>query len=171
MQKMTRRGLCLGAAAAAVCVSTPGAVAPAWAKPALTTRYGFNDEQIAWRLFDAGASEAAKSGNPIFFLAHATWCYHCLAYRKLFFDAEVVRLLEGFVPVLVDADAEPEINTRFALGKAYVPRTMFLNSNALLQRELHLNYPEFVYFVDYVNGPKDLKRLLRKAKRYFEQKT
>ena len=160
----SRRELVLGAAAVMAGASLG---LPAHAK-APSTRHGFNDDGIEWRLFEDGAAEAAKSGKPIFFVAHAGWCVHCRSYRKLFYDKEVVERLKGFVPVLVDADAQPEINERFAVNKAYVPRTMFLDSKAELQPDLHLPYPEYVYFVDYLDGPKDLRKLLTMAEAHFK---
>ena len=158
-----RRDMLVGAGAALSIAQA----SPSLARAPLTTRYGYNDAAIDWRVFEAGARDAAKSGKPIFFLVHATWCHHCLSYRTLFFDDEVVRRLKRFTPVLVDADAQPELNKRYAPTGPYVPRTMFLDAQARLRKDLHLPYPEHEYFVDYLDGPKDLRRLLAMAEAQF----
>lgn len=164
VSKFRRRDVLLGCSAIAL---SGFAADGAPARPALTTRYGFNDEQVPWRLFERGAREAAQRSRPIFMLAHATWCLHCLSYRALFFEKKVVEKLKAFVPILIDVDAQPDVSNAFAPTGNYVPRTMFLDSRARLRRDLHLGYAEFEYFVDYLDGPKDLLRLLDLAEKRF----
>lgn len=161
---MRRREAVIGGAAMGAAAFCGGG---ALARPALTTRYGFNDDQIVWRLFGPGAREAERKRGPIFLVVHATWCLHCLSYRSLFFDPDVVARLQRFTPILVDADAQPEVSERLAPTGDYVPRTLILDAQGAIQRDLHLGYSEFEYFVDYLDGPKDLQRLLAIAEDRF----
>src|SRR5262249_29753869 len=95
--------------------------------------------------YDKGLAAAKASGKPPMYFFTATWCGWC---KKLadesFSDADVVRALSAFTPVLVDGDAERSVCARFGVegyptvvfadagGNAlrrvdgYVPRDRFL---------------------------------------------
>lgn len=122
---------------------------PSVAKSALTARHGFNDDAIKWSLFDEGASLAARTWRPIFFLAHTTWCPHCERYRSNFFDARVVERLSRFVPVIVDRDHQPKINDRYSPDGGYVPRSMVLTPDARLLSGVSGSRSDFRWFLDY----------------------
>ena len=155
----TRRQFC---AAAAVATAAPQA-----AFGRSSTQMGFTDAEIRWRDFASGAAEARETGAPILLLVHTTWCPHCHAYRKRFFDKKAVRMLRYFTPVLLDQDEEPEISARYQTDGLYIPRTMFLDAQARLQPQLHLGYESYVHFVDYQH-PRALRRLLSAAIRHFK---
>lgn len=129
-------------------------------------KHGFNDVSIEWQLFDHGQRLALSEGKPILFLAHTTWCPHCMRYREVFFNDEVVKLVNAFIPVIVDRDLQSDITARFAPDGDYIPRTMFLTPEAQLVRELRYRNTEFNYFVDY-DDPSNLIKYLRRAIRYF----
>mgnify|MGYP001798027786 CR=1 FL=1 len=114
-------------------------------------KHGFNDAEINWRTYQEGIPRAQSTQKPVLFLAHATWCPHCTAYRSNFFDPAVVRRIAGFVPVLIDTDANPEINQRYAPDGAYVPRTMVLTPQGKLMTDVTGPGQRYRWFLDYGN--------------------
>lgn len=139
---------------------------PDKAKASLTTRHGFNDAEIDWQLFDAGRKIAQRDKKPMFVLAHTTWCPHCVAYRKIFFDAKIVAKMQAFVPVIIDRDIQSKLSAQFAPDGDYIPRTMFFDSKARLITKLRFRNAEFNYFVDY-SHPRHLRNYMTRASKYF----
>ncbi len=76
-------------------------------------------EQIEWRPWSAEAFEASrKTSRPIFLSISATWCHWCHVMDQDSFDhPEVIRRINrDFIPVRVDSDQRPEINSRYNMG-------------------------------------------------------
>lgn len=139
---------------------------PALASPQLTARHGFNDAAIDWHLFEDGKRLAQRAAKPILFVAHTTWCPHCVSYRDVFFDKTVVELVRAFIPVIVDRDLQGDVSARFAPDGDYVPRTMILTPKGKLVRKLRYTSSKYNYFVDY-DDPSYLSQYLQRAIRHF----
>ena len=78
--------------------------------------------------YEKGRAYAEKNGKPVMYFVSATWCRYCKLMAKDNFDnAEIKKLLEGFVCVLVDQDAEPREARR--LGSVGVPHVVFASSD------------------------------------------
>ncbi|HEY5648261.1 MAG TPA: DUF255 domain-containing protein [Nitrospiria bacterium] len=78
-----------------------------------------HNETIRWR--DWGPEVFARSREekkPIFLSISATWCHWCHVMDEEAFDyPEVIRRLNGdFIPVRVDSDKRPDINSRYNMG-------------------------------------------------------
>ena len=87
----------------------------------------WNGAEINWRDARTGIYEASKTGRPVIMVFHATWCSVCKRFREVFKDPAVVAASRDFVMILVDADAEKEINGAFQPDGSYVPRTLFID--------------------------------------------
>ena len=124
-----------------------------------STRHGFNDRGVNWHLYRDALAAAGASGRPILMVVHATWCGPCRTYRKVFFDAAVERRLEGYACALVDADAEPKVSAKFAPDGQYTPRTMVLDPEGRVLREVQGPYRQNRYLLPY-DEPRALLRFL-----------
>lgn len=131
------------------------ASAPLIASPAragLTTKHGFNDEQIDWLFYDDGLARAQEITRPVLLLAHATWCPYCQRTKRLYHDAKVVDLLQWYVPVLVDIDREPRLSARYAPDGNYVPRHLILMPDGTHVAEARGPYDKQKYLIPYLDA-------------------
>lgn len=84
-------------------------------------------QNIAWRNWNESAfEEAGKTGKPVLLSIGAAWCHWChVMDSKTFSDPRVIEAInKDFIPVRVDTDREPDINTRYNMGGW--PSTVFL---------------------------------------------
>ncbi len=84
-------------------------------------------EEIAWREWGQEAfDEAAATRRPILLDISAVWCHWChVMDERTYADPEVVaRVNQGFIPVRVDTDRRPDVNSRYNMGGW--PTTAFL---------------------------------------------
>lgn len=159
---VSRRAVVAGLGAVAAGVAASGGAALG---AELSAQHGFNDEWIEWRLFDDGMQIAKRENKPVFILFHATWCPYCRAYREVFFEVQVVELLEGFTPILVDVDQQPDLNERYGEHGKYIPRSMILDPDGAHQAQIMLeSKPERAYNIQ---ESEDLQNYLRQARREF----
>ena len=76
-------------------------------------------EQIQWRSWGPEAFDDARRMSKLIFLSiSATWCHWCHVMDQDSFDhPEVIRRLNrDFVPIRVDSDKRPDINSRYNMG-------------------------------------------------------
>ncbi|HXC61706.1 MAG TPA: DUF255 domain-containing protein, partial [Nitrospiria bacterium] len=88
-----------------------------------------DQETIKWRLWDTEAFQAARDlDKPIFLSISAVWCHWCHVMDEESFDhPEVIRRINtDFIPVRVDSDKRPDINSRYNMGGW--PTVAILNS-------------------------------------------
>jgi protein-disulfide reductase (glutathione) len=124
---------------------------------------GWNNAAIAWRDYATGSAEALSSGRPMLVVAHTTWCPHCEAYKKLFFDPKTVELTKNFVMVMIDRDVEKALNAKIGPGdQMYVPRTVFLSPGGKARTDIVGSNRQYPNYVNY-NGPAELWRLMKAA--------
>jgi protein-disulfide reductase (glutathione) len=122
---------------------------------------GWNDD-IAWRGFDEGLSEAKQDQRPVMMVVHTSWCPKCRALQKVFNeDSQIERLSEHFVMVHVDQDQNPAA-TLYAPDGQYIPRVMFLDANGKLDPEL-TNQNRTQRFRYFYTPQEDLVATMREA--------
>ncbi len=136
----------------------PAVVAPRFAAPAPTPAAptpaaaadaeGWNAAQIAWRSFDEGRAEAARTHKPMMLVLYTSWCPHCRNFAHVFDDPTVTAAARDFVMVRANADAERELSQRFAPDGAYIPRTFFLSPAGELAPEVKAHEGRYQYFYD-----------------------
>jgi uncharacterized protein len=76
-------------------------------------------DQIHWRSWSTEVFEESRAQNrPIFLSISAVWCHWCHVMDEESFDhPEVIRRLNrDFIPVRVDSDRRPDINSRYNMG-------------------------------------------------------
>lgn len=76
-------------------------------------------DKINWQEWSPDALELAKrEGKPIMLAITATWCHWChVMDRHTFLNTEVADLVNtAFVPIRVDNDRRPDLNTRYNMG-------------------------------------------------------
>jgi protein-disulfide reductase (glutathione) len=127
----------------------------------------WNGAEINWRDARSGIYESSKTGRPVIMVFHATWCSVCKRFREVFKDPAVVAATRDFVMILVDADAEKEINGAFSPDGSYVPRTLFLDSDGNVSDKLVGNDPQYPHTID-VDRPDELLALMKKARHVFD---
>ena len=77
------------------------------------------EETIQWRSWNAAAfQEAREQAKPIFLSISSVWCHWChVLDEEGFTHPEVIRRLNtDFIPVRVDSDKRPDINSRYNMG-------------------------------------------------------
>ena len=87
-------------------------------------------QQIAWLPWGPAPFELARQRNqPVLLSIGAVWCYWCRVMEETTFqDPAVIDFIsQNFVPVRVDNDHQPEINTRYNVGGW--PTTAFLTGH------------------------------------------
>lgn len=78
-----------------------------------------DEETIDWRPWSAEVFQQARhEAKPIFLSISATWCHWChVLDEESFAHPEVVRRINSdFIPVRVDSDKRPDINSRYNMG-------------------------------------------------------
>lgn len=108
----------------------------------------WNDANIQWMTYDAGLSEAKKTGKPICLVFYTTWCPHCTNYSKVFNDPEVVKKSKSFVMIRLDKDQNKDVSKQYAPDGEYIPRTYFLSPAGQLDAGLSENRDQYKYFYD-----------------------
>ncbi len=76
-------------------------------------------ETIRWREWGTEAFEEARAGQkPVFLSISAVWCHWChVLDEESFAHPEVIRRLnEDYIPIRVDSDRRPDINSRYNMG-------------------------------------------------------
>jgi hypothetical protein len=79
----------------------------------------------------------------------------------VFHDPEIVALSRRFVMIRADCDQEDALNTRYAKGGSYVPRTLFLREDRTVDWSIRGSNPEYPYFLE-TSSPEELKSLMRR---------
>ena len=124
----------------------------------------WNSAEINWQDIKSGVYEASQTGKPVVMVFHATWCSACKKYRSVFQDKAVIEASKDFVMILIDGDAEKEVNSAFSPDGTYVPRTIFLDSAGNIRTEFKgQGDPKYPHSID-VNGPGELLALMEKAR-------
>lgn len=124
----------------------------------------WNGAEINWRDIKGGIYEASQTGKPVVMVFHATWCSACKKYRSVFQDKAIIEVAKDFVMILIDGDAEKEINSAFSPDGTYVPRTIFLDAVGNIRSEFKgEGDPKYPHSID-VNGPAELLALMEKAR-------
>ncbi len=92
-------------------------------------------QPVAWREWgEAAFKEAAREDKPILLDIGAVWCHWChVMDRESYEDASTASIInENFVPVKVDRDERPDVDTRYQAAVAAIsgqggwPLTAFL---------------------------------------------
>jgi len=89
--------------------------------------------EIAWQPWGEGAFQrAAREGKPVLLSISAVWCHWCHVMDETSYsDGAVIDLVnERYVPIRVDSDRHPDINSRYNQGGW--PTTAFLSPDGLI---------------------------------------
>lgn len=95
------------------------------------------DAGIRWETsYGAAVAEAQKSGKSVYVHVSATWCGACQSMKAQALAAPEVRklLAEGFVPCLLDADAQPELVAKFQV-EAY-PTGIVVSPDLIIRKRI-----------------------------------
>jgi thiol-disulfide isomerase/thioredoxin len=110
--------------------------------------HDWNDSAIAWKPYEQGLAQAKKEKKPVCLIFYTEWCPHCANYSKVFHDPKVVAESKKFVMIRLDNDKEKELSGKYSPDGAYIPRTLFLSSEGVLDPELHATRENYKYFYD-----------------------
>jgi hypothetical protein len=100
---------------------------------------------------------------------HATWCSACKRFREVFKDPGIVAESRDFVMILVDADAEKEMNGAFSPDGSYVPRTLFIDSDGNVSDKLVGSDPQYPHSLA-IDKPDELLALMKKAHGVYDMR-
>ena len=128
----------------------------------------WNGAEINWRDARSGIYEASQTGRPVIMVFHATWCSVCKRFRQVFKDPGIVAASRDFVMILVDGDAEKELNGAFSPDGVYVPRTLFIDSDGNVSDKLVGSDPQYPHSLA-VDKPDELLALMKKAHGVFDK--
>ncbi|MEW6031534.1 MAG: DUF255 domain-containing protein [Bacillota bacterium] len=113
---------------------------------------------VEWREWGPEAFDlAAQERKPILLGISATWCHWChVMDETTYSDREVAAVINrDFVPVRVDTDRRPDINSRYNMGGW--PTTAFLTPEG-----------EILTGATYM-PPEDMKRVLDKVRTFYKE--
>jgi thiol:disulfide interchange protein len=110
--------------------------------------HDWNDANIAWKSLDDGLPLAKKEQKPICLIVFTEWCPHCKNYSQVFHDPKVVEKAKQFVMIHADQDKEKDKTAAYAPDGGYIPRTLFLNPDGTLNKDVHAPRPQYQYFYD-----------------------
>lgn len=95
------------------------------------------DVEIRWETsYKAAVAEAQKTGKSVYVHVSATWCGACQSMKAQAFTAPEVRklLAAGFVPCLLDADAQPALVAKFQV-EAY-PTGIVVSPDLIIRKRI-----------------------------------
>ena len=126
----------------------------AW--PAITGRSRHRtappNDGIPWRTdFAAAVTEAKKSGKPLLLDFGASWCPPCQVMRQHSWPDPRVRqaVLDGFVPVYLDADDDGSIAPTERYGISTIPAVLVVDAKdgAVLRGDALMDADELLAFL------------------------
>jgi thiol-disulfide isomerase/thioredoxin len=121
----------------------------------------WNDPGIAWHAYRDGMREIIRTGKPGVLLFFTEWCPQCRTYSRVFHDPEIVALSRRFVMIRVDRDQNDALNSFYAKGGSYVPRTMFLREDRTVDWSMRGGNPEYPHFLE-TGSSAELKTLMKR---------
>ena len=86
-------------------------------------------QQIQWKPFDTGMSEARTEGKPIFLHFYAQWCAYCTKMENESFQHNTVIdfLNLNYISIRIDIDKQPDIAKNYNVFA--LPTTYFFSAN------------------------------------------
>lgn len=94
-------------------------------------------KSISWTTaYQSATEQSSKEGKPVLVRITATWCGPCQQMKQLTYtDARVVSLVNAnFVPLMIDADQQPELVSSFKV-EAY-PTTIVMAPDLSISKRL-----------------------------------
>ena len=109
---------------------------------------------IPWREWEPDAfRQAQELGRPILLSISAVWCHWChVMDRSTYADPEVIRRVsEELVPIRVDNDRRPDVNSRYNLG-GWPTNALLTPEGDLLTGGTYLPSEELLSLIDEVQA-------------------
>ncbi|XP_059483751.1 thioredoxin domain-containing protein 12-like isoform X2 [Neocloeon triangulifer] len=103
--------------------------------------------QYDWHSLEDGYVEAEKTGKPIMFVMHKSWCGACKALKPQFAkSASIEKLSKKFVMVIAGDDDAPT-DSKFAVDGTYIPRIYFMNPDkSVIDAINEFGNPSYKYY-------------------------
>ena len=94
-------------------------------------------ENIDWKTWSVGKSAAKETGKPLMVILHKSWCPACKSLKPKFAaSSSIEKLSSQFVMVNAKEGEQPIDESKFNIDGQYIPRIIFLDSNANVLSEI-----------------------------------
>jgi len=91
---------------------------------------------IKWTGHSVASQVAKRTGRPVMYVVHKTWCGACNRLKPLFAASEdIARLSKEFVMVNMQDNEEPE-DSQFKPDGGYIPRILFGGSTGRVDADI-----------------------------------
>ena len=116
-----------------------------WGAP---SAQAWNAKRIKWHSYSSGLKKAQKTGKPILMVFEAKWCKVCRKYRKVFYNAKVVKLARKMVMVKIDISKNRKLQAKYSIDGGYIPRTMAFSFQGYHYEGLIGSHEQYKYFLN-----------------------
>ena len=106
----------------------------------------WNEDGIAWRPYEEGLREAARTQKPVCLIFFTTWCPDCTNYAKVFHDPRVEKAAKDFVMIRLDKDQHAELSRKHNVDGEYIPRTYFMSPKGVVDPSIQAPRDRYRYF-------------------------
>ena len=124
---------------------------------------GLGDD-IDWQTWSEGLLMAKDTGKPIMLILHKSWCPACKALKPKFeASKDIGQLSSHFVMINAKEGEEPMDEPKLNIDGAYIPRVIFLDSEANVLTEVsnEKGNPKYMYYhMDATSIVESMKKVL-----------
>ena len=106
-------------------------------------------DHIEWQPWSKGILSAKESGKPIMVILHKSWCPACKALKPKFeASKDIGQLSSHFVMINAKEGEEPMDEPKLNIDGAYIPRVIFLDSEANVLTDVfnEKGNPKYLYY-------------------------
>ena len=121
-------------------------------------------DHIEWQTWSKGLVVAKETGKPIMVILHKSWCPACKALKPKFEASKAIgQLSSQFVMINAKEGEEPMDDPKLNIDGAYIPRVIFLDSeaNVLTGVSNEKGNPKYMYYhMDATSIVESMKKVL-----------